>query len=227
MQVAQLDSAGLQDVVTEPDVPTIAVLVYNYAAVSPGVLADTEAEAARVYLRAGIRIEWLDCPLTPNDAVQFPMCHIVGPTALVLRILPPSMSEHIRQANESIGLAMLPEDGSFAIVANVFWYDAKRLADRHGMRYGLVLGHIAAHEIGHLLLGPGSHSLQGIMRAPWRPNDLYIMAGRSMLFTPSEASRMRTNIRARCARNCRMWDVSTTPPANRSTPEIQWVKDAA
>jgi hypothetical protein len=68
------------------------------------------------------------------------------------------MPDRLRQAEDSFGFAMIPEDGSFATVANVFSYDANQLVDRRGMRLGVILGHLAAHELGHLLLGAGSHS---------------------------------------------------------------------
>ena len=36
----------------------------------------------------------------------------------------------------------------------------------------VILGHAAAHEIGHLLLGSNSHSPFGLMRARWSGQDL-------------------------------------------------------
>ena len=71
---------------------------YNYATVSPDVLALTEAEASRIYQRVGIEIQWLECPLAPKDAVQFPTCPVSpGPTKLALRILSQFMAERLRQ----------------------------------------------------------------------------------------------------------------------------------
>jgi len=176
----------------------ITVFVYSYAAVSPQLLAETEAEAARIYQLAGIGIQWLDCPLLPRDADRFPACQVPpGPTKLVLRILSRSMADRLRQAEDSFGFAMIPEDGSFATVANVFSYDANQLADRRGMRLGVIFGHLAAHELGHLLLGAGSHSSTGIMHVPWHLKELDIIAQGLMVFRPQEAERMRTNIRLR------------------------------
>ena len=77
----------------------ITVFVYNYAVVSVEVLARTEAEASRIYTHAGIEIEWLECPLTPKDADQFPACQLPpGPARLALRILSQSMAERLRRA---------------------------------------------------------------------------------------------------------------------------------
>jgi len=183
----------------EPDTK-ITVFVYNYAVVSSDVLALTEAEASRIFQQAGIEIEWLDCPLASKDAGQFPACQVPpGPTRLGLRILSQAMSERLRQAGDSFGFAMIPEDGTFARVANVFSYDAEKLANRRGMRHGVILGHLAAHELGHLLLGARSHALHGIMHVPWRLKELETIAQGLMVFTLEEAEAMRSNIRARAA----------------------------
>jgi hypothetical protein len=68
------------------------------------------------------------------------------------------------------------------------------------MRHGAILGHLVAHELGHLLLGAGSHSSHGIMQVPWHLKELDIIAQGLMVFRPQEAEGMRTNIRARLAR---------------------------
>ena len=109
------------------------------------------------------------------------------------------MAERLRPAQESFGFALYPDDGSFATVANVFAHDAEQLAGRRGMRQGVILGHLMAHEVGHLLVGAGSHSAVGIMHVPWHLKELEIIRQGAMTFTPKEAERMRTNIRVRMA----------------------------
>jgi hypothetical protein len=176
----------------------ITVFVYNYAAVAPEVLALTETEASRIYRQASIEIEWLDCPLAPKDADEFSACQIPPqPSRLTLRILSQAMADQFRQPGDTFGFAMFPEDGSFAMVANVFSHDAEQLAGRRGMRHGAVLGHLASHELGHLLLGAGSHSPHGVMHVPWRLKELETIAQGLMAFRPEEAEGMRVNIRER------------------------------
>jgi hypothetical protein len=48
-----------------------------------------------------------------------------------------------------------------------------------------ILGHAMAHEIGHLLLGPG-HSQVGIMQAEWTREDLARAARNELSFTPQQ-----------------------------------------
>lgn len=176
----------------------ITVFVYNYAAIPSEVLAQTESEAARIYQLGGIEIQWVDCPLSPAEAGQFPACQVApGPTRLALRILSETMAERLRQTQDSFGFALYPDDGSFATVANVFAHDAEKLANRRALRQGVILGHLVAHELGHLLLGTGSHSSSGIMHVPWHLKELEIIAQGRMWFTPAEAGRMRTNVRLR------------------------------
>jgi len=179
----------------------ITVFVYNYAVVSGEALARTEAEASRIYERAGIEIEWLECPLGPKAAEQFPACQVPpGPARLALRILSHSMAERLLHGEDSFGFALYPEDGSFATVANVFAHDAGQLASRRGINYAVILGHLLAHEMGHLLLGARSHSNIGIMRAAWHVKELETIAQGRLMFTPAESETLRRNIRARVAR---------------------------
>ena len=174
------------------------VLVYNYAAVSPDVLAQTEAEVARVYGHGVIEIVWLDCPLSSGQSGAFPACQpSAGPTWLVLRILPERMAERLSRTTDSLGFALFPDDGSFGRFATAFAHDADQLARRRKIGREIILGEVVAHELGHLLLGPGSHSNSGIMNASWHAKELQIIADKKMLFTPQEVEKMRANLRFR------------------------------
>ena len=52
---------------------------------------------------------------------------------------------------------------------------------------GVILGNVIAHEIGHILLGPGSHSETGIMSFPWGRKQLLDASRGLLLFTPEQA----------------------------------------
>jgi hypothetical protein len=176
----------------------LTVFVYNYAELPPEVLAQAEAEAGRAYRRSRIEIQWIQCPLSPAEASRFPACKIPpGPTGLVLRMLSLSMSERLQRVEHSYGFSPYPDDGSFASVASVFAHAAELLAARTGVHLGVFLGQIVAHELGHLLLGPGSHSVSGIMHSPWHGKDLELIAQGTKLFMPWEAAKMRSAISAR------------------------------
>ena len=66
-----------------------------------------------------------------------------------------------------------------------------------GLSTGALLGHSAAHEIGHLLLGPNAHSCSGIMRPLMKRSDEELMLKGWLRFDTAQASKMRSALRAR------------------------------
>jgi hypothetical protein len=184
----------------------ITAMVYNYAAVSPDVLARAERDAARIYERAGITIHWLDCPLSPESAALFPGCRVqFSPAKLALRLLRQALASQLTREEHAYGFAIMPEDGSFAEIAIVFTDETDQVAehfDRHSganLESGVLLGVVVAHELGHLLLGAGSHSDIGVMRANWHRKELKLIAQHTVAFTPAQVEKMRANVEARMA----------------------------
>jgi hypothetical protein len=60
-----------------------------------------------------------------------------------------------------------------------------------------VLGHIIAHEIGHLLLRTTEHSTAGLMRASWKPPEWRLAAAGLISIERVQARRMVENLRSR------------------------------
>jgi hypothetical protein len=71
--------------------------------------------------------------------------------------------------------------------------------DRH-VSMGQVLGHVIAHEVGHLLLNQQVHSPHGIMRGEWSFVDFRDMTSGMLLFTPEQAEYLRADVRSRNSR---------------------------
>jgi hypothetical protein len=170
----------------------VTVLTYNYAGLPAEDLSQAEREAARIFERAGIETAWLDCPLAPSDAERYPACQVpITPTTLVVRILSRAMAGRLTLEPSTLGSALFPEDGSFAMVAMLCGDRAAELAHRAGSpAAGALLGDLIAHELGHLLLGPGNHSRVGIMHTPWNITEL----GPSMQFTSAQAAQLRRSV---------------------------------
>lgn len=180
---------------------TIQVLVYNYAGVSSATLASAEREAARIYDRASVQTEWLDCPLTPDRAAGYPACQVeVSPVRLAIRVLSPRMADRLGLSRTVFGSAHLAEDGGYGMIAEVCAHCAEDLAKEQPAAYGVILGDLMAHELGHLLLGVGSHSPTGLMHVPWYKKELDSIAEGSLLFTSRERERMRYQVLARSQR---------------------------
>jgi hypothetical protein len=65
---------------------------------------------------------------------------------------------------------------------------------------GELLGYVVIHELGHLLLGKGSHSSVGLMRAKWEVGELRQAARGNLSFTKSEMERMQARYWSAAAR---------------------------
>ena len=50
----------------------------------------------------------------------------------------------------------------------------------------VILGHVIAHGLGHLFLGPRSHSSEGLMGFPWAKKQLRMAAEGSLNFTAKQ-----------------------------------------
>jgi hypothetical protein len=176
----------------------IQIFLYNYAGVSAGILARAEQEAARIYSRTGIETEWLDCPLNPAVAERYPACQLpVSPTRLALRVLSRPMAERAGLSAATFGSALFPEDGGFGMIAQVCAHCSEELAKGREVMQAAILGHVMAHELGHLLLGVNSHAPTGLMHVPWYKKELDSIAQGSLLFTSWNGDRMRRQVLAR------------------------------
>jgi hypothetical protein len=59
---------------------------------------------------------------------------------------------------------------------------------------GIILGHVVAHELGHLLLPGDAHSLTGIMRDKWNYRLSEEAAAGRLLFTPDQSKLIRKEL---------------------------------
>jgi hypothetical protein len=107
----------------------------------------------------------------------------------MLRVVPKG-----RSVGESVfGDAFLGEDGN-GKYADIFF---ERIASAHrnyGVNEARLLGTVAAHEIGHLLLGLRAHSRTGIMSPVWANESVQQAEKGALLFTSAQAMRMRTRL---------------------------------
>ena len=174
--------------------PEIRIRIFNYAGVAQGVLAGAKEQAGRVLRKVNVETVWVDCPASLAELQTNTACR-GRPTAteLVIRIIPRSQNPRCR-----LGFAALPtEKGQVASQAGVFFEAAEELAAGHPTSTAQMLGYILAHEIGHLLLGEGSHSGKGIMRTPWLTQEMDDLARGWLGFTARQAKRMKADLLAR------------------------------
>ncbi len=178
--------------------PRLSIHVYNYAGVPVQTLLLAEQEAARILQSAGMTVAWLDCPLAPEQANQFPACQeSPGPTTFSLRLVSRNMAERYHFEPAEFGFTLLSDRGELATSAFVCAECIEALAHGVESRLAGILGCMMAHELGHLLLGRGSHSAAGIMHVPWGHKELDQAAAGTLNFLRSEVRRMRTELEIR------------------------------
>ncbi len=178
----------------------IQIRVYNYARVSDETLVRAKKEAARIYERAGIATAWFICPLTEEELTRNATCEFPsGPTILTLRLLSAAMAQRIPVGSDVFGFAVMPANGGFGVLANVF-ADRVREIESDDQFRKVILGHLIAHELGHLLLCEAGHqAATGIMHIPWQTKELEQAKRGAMLFMASQCEKIRVQVLARMA----------------------------
>jgi hypothetical protein len=196
--VASVTALGATRGDSEGENLTITVRIHNFAQVPADTLSQAELIASRVFREAGIELAWLDCPITSAEPGQDPDCLQSSSAMLRLRILP-----HLApQASDSLGKGALgfavtvprPEHG---YLASVYYDRARQQAEKLALRTWQILGFAIAHEIGHLLLGPESHSRSGLMRGKWDKDAMSWGVRGALLLSQEEAAAIRTDVAAR------------------------------
>ena len=158
--------------------PQLTVVLYNDAGVPARVIESAKEAAERIYRDAGVAIVWKDHadPAT-------------GATELVVRI----MDRSLNLPGEDFGIAFLGGDGR-GIQADVFYSGIEQLRRDSSANPARIMGHVMAHELGHLLLGMNSHSHLGIMQAHWTDQQLRLMSMGTLRFDNSQAKTIRARL---------------------------------
>ena len=102
------------------------------------------------------------------------------------------MARSLNLKSEVYGVAFLGEDGR-GTQADVFFGEVANHAPT-GANVSNMLGHVIAHELGHLLLGSNSHATSGIMRSRWQAAELQSLAHGALFFTPDQVKLMQARL---------------------------------
>ena len=176
----------------------VTLRIYNYAGLSDDALAGAEAAASSIFQRAGIETVWLDCPRDQSESGRYPVCESAfGPRDFVVRLASRSMAESLPLPSDTFGFGLPCANRESACYADVFSHRVTAFAADEQINEPKLMGHVLAHEIGHLLLGPNSHGPAGIMQARWDEDQIEAMRRAGLAFTAGESRRMRENVRLR------------------------------
>lgn len=170
--------------------PQLTVFVYDDARVPSVLIEKAEREADRVFVAAGLKVSWTNCPAGKRVVTDQVVCEPLGPPQLSVRIV--QRSRYLTDA--TFGLAYISDTGP-SRYCDVFYNRVQDLQQQGVASISSVLGHVLAHEIGHLLLGTNSHSRTGIMRAQWQADELRAASMGRLLFSSEEGERIREQVR--------------------------------
>ena len=167
--------------------PRITILVYNYAAVPKHTLEWAEAVAAGIFLHAGIETSWRSC-LADASEPNRGSCPSIDASTPVLRIQRQFQLVQNKVHADTMGFCV----GSLATVS--FQY-AEQLAAAGLGTTPEILGHLAAHEIGHIWLPGHAHTVSGIMKSRWSLEDWTQIQQCALFFTTQQARLMQRDLK--------------------------------
>jgi hypothetical protein len=153
----------------------VAVAVCDLEGVPNAFVRVAEEVAGEVYRDIGLELDWADNDCHPSNGV------------FAVNITSREMADTV-VSDHTLGFA---ESGTRD--ATVLYDRVKKFARRYHINCGVMLGYTIAHELGHLLLPPKSHSAAGVMRAVI---DLQQASERQLRFTPEQAALILTKLAA-------------------------------
>ena len=161
----------------------VQVFLQDDAGVPAPVLEQAKQAAVHVFALSSVDLQWIGhgpyqpCSLTMRIAAK--------PTGAMSR------------SRFVMGIAPETREAR-AIIAFAFYDRIQLYSAKLGLDAPQMLGHVMAHELGHLLLPHGAHSITGLMRGAWDDTQANQAAMGVLTFTPAEAALIQER-RSACA----------------------------
>ncbi|HTP88998.1 MAG TPA: hypothetical protein VMJ34_18735 [Bryobacteraceae bacterium] len=154
---------------------------------SQKAVTKAEIQVARLFRSMDIEIVWSGCDAGPigEEAARSHWYTIRLRDGLPVGT-PDSASL------DTLGQAFFTDNGT-SYLAEIYYEASDALALRKQIEPEALLGCVMAHELGHLLLGPG-HAPSGIMRSGWSSHDLDSIRAGWLKFSPDESVRIRQRL---------------------------------
>jgi len=173
----------------------LSVRVYDYSGIATRTLLAAGKEAAAVLEKTGFKTEWQFCEAAQGQRPQ--TCDApLRPGEIAVRIARRAKPHNGALGCTKCGAAVENADG-LGSYATLYADCLDTMPSVDGLLPSAMLGHLLAHEIGHLLLRGEDHSRQGIMRPQMREDDWKLAAVGALVFTPRQAALLRAEVAIR------------------------------
>lgn len=172
---------------TAATVPHIALTVRVYQTAGLAFTMEQQALAeAETVLRAGlVEVRWRQCTgLNPSPVCDVPP----GPSEVLLVMRAGKRCHHDTSATLGAALVVRRRGG---VLATVHVHCVASLATAARADVALLLGRVAAHELGHLMMRTSAHARRGLMRPHWTPNEIRRNRPADWAFTDGDVAAMR------------------------------------
>jgi hypothetical protein len=166
---------------------TITVRVYHTAGLLPEVEQEALAETETLLRSALVDVRWRKCTGPANE--RHTTCDALpGPSELTLRIL--GEKPVSQETPGALGDAVVIRCAG-GVLATVYYDQVEWMANEAGAETARLLGRVAAHELGHLLMRSTSHTPRGLMRPNWTLTEIRLNRVVDWTFTRQDADAMR------------------------------------
>ena len=177
--VAKLDASGRME-----------VSICNLGNLPEYLVERAETEASYVFQSMDVEVVWLGClSLSEGDRTAGTPRFIIRLRTDFTPTTAGSLSLH------AMGLAFVSPSRE-GYLADVYYRSIQALSKRSQAEESWLIGCTMAHELGHLLLGPG-HRVGGIMTARWGERETLAIAQRSLGFDREDRLRIQSKLLGR------------------------------
>jgi hypothetical protein len=164
---------------------TITVRVYQTAGLPSTLEQRALAEAETVLRAALVDVRWRQCTgLNPSTGCDAPL----GPSELLLRIVQGGTPGQDTSATLGNALVVRRAGG---VLATVYFSHVAWVAKAAKTDVAVLLGRVAAHELGHLMMHTPAHARRGLMRPNWTPGEVRRNRPADWAFTAEDVAAMR------------------------------------
>jgi hypothetical protein len=162
---------------------TITVRVYQIAGLPSMLEQRTLVEAETVLQAARVDVRWRKC----NGPTRSAGCDSPpGPRELLLVVRKEAPCED----SATLGKAFLVRRAG-GVLATVYLSCVSRLAKAAETDVAVLLGRVAAHELGHLMMHSSRHARRGLMRPHWTTSEVRRNRAVDWAFTAGDVAAMR------------------------------------